>query len=66
MLEFKNSILVVTPLGRGYAIYASNSGTFESDIWTIGLEDGGKIFHFRTDQISLHSNSTFDIKKSEL
>jgi len=63
MLEFKNPILVVTPLGRGYVVYAASGGTFENDIWTVALEDGGKVFHFRSDQIMLHSNSTFDIKK---
>ena len=61
MLEFRNPIPVVTPLGSGYAIYVSNSGTFENDIWTIALEDGGKILHFRSDQIKMYKNSTFDI-----
>jgi len=63
MLEFKNPIPVVTPLGSGYAIYATNSGTFESDVWTVCLEDGGKILHFRSDQLKIYSNATFDIKK---
>jgi len=63
MLEFRKPIPVITPLGNGYAIYISNSGTFESDIWTVVLENGGNIFHFRTDQIKMYKNSTFDIKK---
>lgn len=62
MLEFKNPIPVVTPLGNGYAIYASNAGTFESDVWTVCLEEGGKILHFRSDQLRIYSNATFDIK----
>jgi hypothetical protein len=63
MLEFKNPIPVVTPLGNAYAIYTTNSGTFENDVWTVCLEDEGRILHFRTDQLKIHSNATFDIKK---
>lgn len=61
MLEFANPLPVVTPLGNGYAIYAVNSGTYENDVWTVALENGGKIFHFRTDQLKVYKNSTFDI-----
>jgi len=61
--EFKNPMPVVTPLGNGYAIYVVNSGTFENDIFTVVLEEGGIIKHFRTDQIKIYSNATFDIKK---
>lgn len=63
MLEFKSPIPVVTHMGNGYAIYVSNSGTFENDIWTVALENGGNILHFRTDQLRMYSNATFDIKK---
>lgn len=63
MLEFKNPIPVVTPLGDGYAIYVSNSGSFENDIWTIVLCDGGDVRHFRTDQIKIHINGTLGIIK---
>ena len=65
MLEFKKPIPVITPLGGGYAIYVSNSGSFENDIWTIALENGGHIFHFRTDQIKMHKNATFDITEKQ-
>jgi len=60
--EFKNPMPVVTPLGNGYAIYMRDGGTFENDIWTIVLEEKGTIFHFRTDQIKMYKNATFDIK----
>lgn len=63
MLEFSTPIPVVTPLGEGYAIYVTNGGTFENDIFTIVLEDGGNIKHFRSDQIQVYQNLTFDIKK---
>lgn len=62
MLEFKNPLPVVTPLGNGYAIYVTNSGTFENDIWCVALEQGGTIMHFRTDQLKIYKNATFDIE----
>jgi hypothetical protein len=65
MLEFKNPIPVITPLGDGYAIYVSNGGTFENDIWTVALEKGGGILHFRSDQLKIHKNGTFDISSNE-
>jgi len=60
MLEFTNPIPVKTKLGDGMAIYASNSGTFANDVWTIVLEDG-RVRHFRTDQIHVEKNATWDI-----
>ena len=65
MLEFKHPLPVVTPKGEGYAIYVSNAGTFENDIWTVALEDGGTILHFRSDQIKMYKNATFNIKQNE-
>ena len=61
MLEFKNPIPVKTSLGDGMAIYAVNSGTYANDIWTIALNDG-KIRHFRTDQITIENNATWNIR----
>ena len=61
MLEFRNPIPVITPLGEGYAIYATNSGTFENDVWAVCLIKGGDVRHFRTDQIKIHKNGTCDI-----
>jgi hypothetical protein len=65
MLEFKNPIPVVTPLGDGYAIYVSNSGSFENDIWAVALCNGGDIRHFRSDQIKIHINGTLGIIKKD-
>lgn len=62
MLEFKAPIPVVTPVGDGYAIYVASSGTFENDIWAVALEKNGNIMHFRSDQIKMYKNATFDIK----
>ena len=61
--EFKNPVPVVTPLGEGYAIYVKDGGTWENDIWCVALELGGTIMHFRSDQIRMYLNATFDIKK---
>ena len=63
--EFRDPIPVTTPLGGGYLFYVRDGGTWENDIFCVVLEDGGKIMYFRSDQIRIHSNSTFDIKKDE-
>jgi hypothetical protein len=64
MLEFRKPIPVLTPLGNGYAVYVSNGGTFENDIWAVALEEGGSIMHFRSDQLKMYKNSTFDIMQT--
>ncbi len=58
--EFKNPIPVVTPLGDGYAIYVRDGGTFENDVWCVALATS-EVKHFRTDQIKIWNNATFDI-----
>lgn len=64
MLEFKNPIPVIVEDGEeGYAIYVTNSGTFENDIWCVALCKGGHIRHYRSDQIKLYFNLTFGINK---
>jgi hypothetical protein len=64
MLEFKNPIPVIVEENKdGYAIYVTNAGIFENDIWCVVLCDGGYVRHYRSDQIKIHSNSTFNIKK---
>lgn len=64
MLEFKQPIPVIVEENKeGYAIYVSNSGMFENDIWCIVLSDGGIVKHYRSDQIKIHFNGTFNIKK---
>jgi hypothetical protein len=64
--EFNNPIPVVTDLGDGYIIYVTSGGTFENDIFTVVLENGGIIRHFRSDQVKVHQNLTFDIKKKSI
>lgn len=61
--EFKNPMPVITPLGDAYAIYTRDGSTFENDIWTVVMIDGGKILHFRVDQLRMYENLTFDISK---
>jgi len=64
MLEFKNPIPVIVEGNKeGYAIYVTNGGTFENDIWCVVLCNSGIIRHYRTDQILMHYNATFDIKR---
>jgi hypothetical protein len=62
MLEFKNPMPVITPHGEGYAIYVSNSGTYDNDIFTVALCETGEIKHYNTSQLKMSKNGTFDIK----
>jgi hypothetical protein len=63
--EFKNPVLVHTPLGIGYVWYVKDTGMHENDQYTVILKKGGKIMHFLSHQIRIHSNNTFDITKDE-
>ena len=63
MLEFRNPIPVIVEGKEGYALYVTNSGTWENDIWCVVHCDGGIVRHYRSDQIKIHENGTFDIKK---
>jgi hypothetical protein len=63
-MEFKQPIPVIVENDKeGYAIYVTNSGTFENDVWCVVLCDGGIVRHYRSDQIKIYMNSTFDITK---
>ena len=64
MMEFNQPIPVIVENDKeGYAIYVTNSGTFENDVWCVVLCDGGIVRHYRSDQIKIYMNSTFDITK---
>lgn len=64
MLEFKKPIPVIVEENKeGYALYVTDSGMFENDIWCVVLCESGIVRHYRTDQIRIHQNLTFDIKK---
>lgn len=67
MLEFQNAIPVIIEENvNGYAIYVTNGGQFENDIWCVVHCDGGIIRHYRSDQIKIHTNGTFDINKKNI
>lgn len=67
MLEFKQPIPVVIPEEgkEGYAIYVTNSGMFENDVWCVALCDSGIIRHYTTNQLRIYANATFSIKKED-
>jgi len=66
MPEFQNPIPVIVENNKeGYSIYVTNSGTFENDIWCIAHCEDGIVRHYRSDQIRIHYNSTFDINKKQ-
>ena len=67
MLEFQHPIPVVVEGDKdGYAIYVTNGGTFENDVWCVALCDGGHVRHYASDQVKIHANATFEIKKSNM
>jgi hypothetical protein len=61
MLEFQRPFSVQTPIGYGWVIYVCRESHLANDIWTVAMEDGGNIAHFRTDQITVLPNGTLDI-----
>ena len=62
--EFKNPIPVVVENDKdGYALYVSDSGAFENDIWCVVLCDGGHVRHYMSDQIKIYMNATLGISK---
>ena len=64
--EFIKPIPIVTENGEeGYAIYVESGGIFENDCFTVVLCDGGIIRHFLSNQIKVHQNATYGIKKQE-
>lgn len=66
MLEFKKPIPVIVEDNKeGYALYVTDSGILENDIWCVVLCEGGIVRHYRSDQIRIHKNETFNIKKDE-
>lgn len=67
MLEFQNPIPVIIENNKeGYAIYVTNGGQFENDIWCVVHCDTSIVRHYRSDQIRINANATFDIKKEVL
>lgn len=63
MLEFSKPIpVVVEDKKEGYALYVTDGGIFENDLWCIVLCEGGIVRHYRSDQIRVHINATLDIK----
>jgi len=65
MFEFKNPIPVTTPIGDGWILYVRDGGTWSNDIFAVVLEDGGFIRHFRSDQLQVFRNNTFDITNGQ-
>lgn len=55
--------VIVEDNKKGYALYVSDSGVFENDVWTIVHCEGGIVRHYNTSQIKVEFNSTFGIEK---
>jgi len=39
------------------------SGMWENDVWCVVLCDGGIVRHYTTEQIRVHLNATFGIRR---
>jgi hypothetical protein len=66
MLEFQNPIPVIVEGDKeGYAIYVTNGGQFENDIWCVALCNGGHVRHYFSNQIKIYKNETLGITKDE-
>lgn len=64
--EFQNPIPVIVEGSKdGYAIYVRDGSTWENDIWCVVHCSGGIVRHYRSDQITVHKNATFDIYEKE-
>jgi hypothetical protein len=59
--EFQRIVPVETPVGYGSLLYVESGGPLSNDIFAVVLEDGGKIRHFRSDQVNVLENPTMDI-----
>ncbi len=59
--EFQRIVPVETPVGYGSLLYVESGGPLSNDIFAVVLEDGGKIRHFRSDQVTVLENPTMDI-----
>ena len=67
MLQFNTPIPVCVKETKedGYAIYVTNSGAFDNDVWTVVLKRGGHIRHYTSNQILMSNNSTMNITKHQ-
>lgn len=64
--EFKNPVPVIVENGKeGYAMYVRDGSTWENDIWCVVHCDGGIVRHYRSDQLLINKNLTFDIYEKE-
>jgi hypothetical protein len=64
MLEFSKPIPVIVEDNKeGYALYVTNSGTWENDIFCVVHCQTGIVRHYRSDQIKIFFNQTFNITK---
>lgn len=61
MLQLDPSILVETPLGRGYALFLIDYGMHQNTCWIVALESNGIVKHFDCNDIILSTNYTYGL-----
>lgn len=57
--------VVVEGNKEGYLLYVQSGGQYENDIWTVVHCEGGIVWHYTTEQVLIHHNATFFIKKQQ-
>jgi len=65
MLQFETPIPVILKDTKqeAYALYVESGGLLENDIWTVIVCETSQILHCMTDQLLIHANFTFGIKR---
>lgn len=60
MLEFMHPIPLTADGKKGFAIYVTDSGMFENDVWCVVHTDGS-VRHYSSRQLTMDMNGTFGI-----
>ena len=62
--EFRNPIPVVVEDNKeGFALYVRDGEQWNNDVWCVVLSEGGIVRHYLSNQIKIHQNLTYNIKK---
>ncbi len=61
ILQLHPSILVITPLGKGQALFIIDYGMHQNTCWVIALEENGIIKHFDCNDVIMATNYTYHL-----
>lgn len=63
--EIQQTIWVNTPKGFGQALFIIDYGIHQNTIWVVCIQNGGKILHFDSNQLTISKNYTLGINESD-